>query len=278
MVLTFPASGIHPRSYDEPGHGLQLQHREVDDIEKLGGDRLETTSIQLKLALLSTNKQIYNEAKPYFYSCNNFHFVGGMDLLEFAEAVGFDRFQHVGGLRLSQSLRHAYRDNGQWYEVAAWLGTLKRPRIVKLSFPTEDYSAESGYPQYYKPEEWLGMKELAAAGVKAKSFEVKTKYSMLKEYLLDLAKKLKAGAVEMEMPQDAEAIEESTPVVTSKKQKREKKKADTRTVARPKLPASSNKPNRKRKTADAEIIEARRARMKGKRVTYAATRFELRVI
>lgn len=207
------------RIYVEPSsknHGLVPSQRELDSFsqdylcETLNTvNDLKTLPMQVILALLLTNKQIYHEALPYFYRTNAFDFDDLSTFIRFIQKVPDDRLQHLSQVSLSLDIRSSWErlqtysgpsaivqietamytfstvkslrtldiqvEESFWFEMPAWA----RKRLGRSS-------------KYTKAGQLPGLKGLAVTARKAQLLEIRGDCPRIKEWLGSEVKGLRA--------------------------------------------------------------------------------------
>ncbi|KAK3680532.1 hypothetical protein LTR37_021184 [Vermiconidia calcicola] len=200
-----------------PGHGVALYQRELDDFRKRGdlavpdGDTLKSAPMQKILALLSTNKQIYNEAMPFFYKINSFYFHNIRSLRVFTTRVPSDRLQHVSHLHISYGgpQKTHLRETKPALAALAQLDGLRTLRINVydqewLTMSNKDRLACGRSSKFTKPAQLPGIRDLIIVASKAQNLKLEgmewgghgSPGTRIATYLEAEVKKLKASKAE----------------------------------------------------------------------------------
>ena len=216
MVLTFPATGFDIGDRVHTRHGVVLSQRETDKWpEPLAwsthrvNDILHSAPMQKVLALLSVNKQLYNEAMPYFYQTNFFYF-GNIEIFtKFMNRVPKARLHYLSDVYISMpyislSLYHSVFDKIPIDDFQSAVTTLSQVKFLrKLEIETDDHTWFELPPRFrklmgrtskfMKPEQLPGIPALARAAGKAQALEVSGNCPRMEAYLRSEAEKLKSA-------------------------------------------------------------------------------------
>lgn len=117
MVFSFP--DIH-FGYNSIGAKMSFCRREHNKEHKYPTNEAETCVVGPRLgtvlALLTANKQLFNEALPFFYRLNRFHFYKPPYLAAFVDNIGLNRLQHVR--HISIWYQRIWPDNRKQFETS----------------------------------------------------------------------------------------------------------------------------------------------------------------
>jgi hypothetical protein len=166
----------------------------------IGSHIFPAMPIQEILALLLVNKQIYRETMPIFYDIDIFVFPNFTDLLQFARRTAPERFRHITGIVVDIDPKDLEKLPSVGFEIANsadlrrgadMLSKLKPLSLLKVGIWDEEYLFHRIDGRLAKPQRFIGMRELAIAGSKAKSFKVDGDCEQLQDYLLAKSTALK---------------------------------------------------------------------------------------
>ncbi|KAI7281144.1 hypothetical protein KC345_g4297 [Hortaea werneckii] len=142
LIFTFPSSSVYMNALgnfymeriDEPGPC----GRKWSDSGVISSLAFINKSANDTLTLLSANRQIYEEAMPFFYQLNNFYFDSySVELLKFAVSMPRSRFEHLRKLHID--FTEAIQDwlLASWADITKALST-KSVGFGELSIATTD--------------------------------------------------------------------------------------------------------------------------------------------
>ena len=203
MVFSFPKSGFYIHNSNSSGHGVTLLERDMEDLEGSASwplwteedEILESDPMQIVLALLSVNKQVYSEAMPYFYRTNFFFFEDLKAFVTFTKKVSCERVKHLGHLYLVcgwQSLGQSPNMVKDFIAATRALVQAKSLRKLEIAL-SNDYDwkdlplhvrQQLGlYRKLTKPEQIPGIFSLVIAASNARAFEIHGSSPLVEEYM-----------------------------------------------------------------------------------------------
>ena len=212
MVFSFPETGINVRGRIQPDHGVMLLQREHDRyhedhnwLDVVDSDALMSAPMQTILALLSVNKQVYDEAMPYFYQVNFFNFSSTARFTKFFNRVPIARLQNLGHVSIwVDGGPYYYADPetvGEYLSAVQALSKVKSFRRLEIrtqdddwfSLPREIKKVLGRTKNFTKIEQLPGIRDLAIAASKAQVLELRGACPRIERYLRSEAEKMKAA-------------------------------------------------------------------------------------
>ncbi len=139
IVLTYHGSSSYFGYGTQVDKGLILANQDVNSGGGPYGRISKTERPGKKLAILRSNRQIYQESKNVFYYCNDFHFNSAETFLRFASKIKTEFFMHLGSVHLLieetplLSEDETFELQKGWVAVAGLLSSLKTTAIVDLN-------------------------------------------------------------------------------------------------------------------------------------------------
>ena len=224
-------------------YGLVLSQREhdPDSMSEVPEGWVCTKPVSKLLALLSVNKQIHQEAMPYFYRVNSFHFSSMEKLSLFAQSLAATRLHHLGELIVTYNafpVSHAPQINA----ALGLLAAAKAPNRLHLVceerrwFDLVKYDGKQAkqVPKYAEAHQLPGLRALCRVLQHVGKLDVDGDCPRIEAYLRSEMAKLKAlpepvaaptkrARKAKEKPKSEELVQVSDDEAEKPKKKRAKK-------------------------------------------------------